>query len=132
MSENYHLTAIEECKSEFRAAIAQIGARLGTSITAAPELIDAFAKGFENDFSGALTDTSDNKSPTFPENAWALTRTQVLLKVQAIAALATSYALERRSGTITEEHLKKAVLTVKPDCETTTRRRLDYCPGFVG
>src|SRR3990172_1945908 len=143
MPENYHLAAIEECKREFNVAMGQLGTTLQTKITAPPTVIDAFARKFEQDFSNALTDQKDKKSATFPKNAWAATRTQVLLKVHAIAALAVSYALEGKVNTLTEAHLRTAVLNVKPDCQTTTqplkdaaaksrsrRRRLEFCGGW--
>lgn len=145
MPENYHLAAIEECKREFNVAMEQLGTALQAKIIAPPALIDGFAKKFEQDFSRALTDRKDKQSATFPQSAWAATRTQVLLKVHAIAALAVSYALEKKMDTLTEDHLKTAVLNVKPDCQTTTqplkdaaakarsrRRRLEFCSGVIG
>jgi hypothetical protein len=142
MAENVPLAALEECKREFNTAMEQIGSTLRTTVAAPSALVDAFVKKFEQDFTFALTDQKDKKSATFPQNAWALTRTQVLLKVRAIAALAVSYALEEKKDAITRDHLKTAVMSVKPTCKTTTqplkaaaakarsrRKRLEYCSG---
>lgn len=152
MAKNYHLQAIDACKQRFRDALKQLADTGEKQMTVDDAVVDQFAKGFEEDFLYALTDPRA-QSETFPENAWAITRQQVFLKVHAIAALSSSYALEANRKAITTDDLRSAVLAVKPQCKTTTaplktaappadpavdavtaqrrgKRRLDYCGGW--
>lgn len=128
--------ALDECKAEFDAALRDIKGRLQTTLSGpTPALMGSFAALFEPDFIKAFTDSNVPPSPTFPRSAWALARTQLLLKVDAIAALAASYALDEKAAAIEERHLTKAVLTVKPDCDVAThppRNMMEFCAGFRG
>jgi hypothetical protein len=124
-----YLEALQKCKDELRAAFASLAGDLQTNAAVSDQLLEQFVAGFEKDFKSALTEADGTDSPA----AWQLTRTQLMLKVRAIAALALSYAVIANRTAVELDDLIRALHQVKPDCEVTTaparRQRLDYCAG---
>lgn len=122
--------ALDACKEEFKRAWKEMTGSLGVAVGAPESVIGDFTEQFRRDFRVALTPPpmGDIK---FPEVAWRATRTQVLSKVRAIAALAMSHALHAKEADVDEDDLIASVRAVKPDCEITTHR-LEYCGFWQG
>jgi hypothetical protein len=124
-----YLEALQRCKQELRAEFDSLTKDLQANVAVDDELLSRFVAGFESDFKSALTELDGTDSPA----AWELTRTQLMLKVRAIASLALSYAVIAKRTALQEDDLVRALHRVKPDCEVTTgpakRQRLDYCAG---
>ena len=128
MAETFYLQALDECRREAEAAVSSLGSRTRAKVTFGDGVAERFLRRFAESFKEALG-TDERRAPA----AWDKVRDQLLMKVHAIAALAISFALWEHRSEISEEDLRKATESVRPDCDITTepvQHRLIFCGDF--
>lgn len=144
MTEQVVLDAIRESTDAAKAMIEYVNNRPGQKKIAFPDkLLDELAALCTPAYTSALILSPADVAklggePWDPRAVWKISASALIPKVQAMMALAISYAQIEKVDEVTVSHLKRALKAIGPDCEVRTKpvviggtpHRFDYCPDY--